>query len=460
MNNSIDLHKRASAVVAIGTAVVFRTVLLQLCTAQPANPNPAPGPGATGNPPAQTLSLAQAKEIAFEKNWDLLASKSGIDAATAQLIVSKEFPNPTASLSTAYIGTYKAATVQGNGLWDRSYDTIFAVNQLIEIAGKRHDRQMAARAGIVGAKARFYDAKRTLDQGVTKAYIAALLAAENVGILNESSHLLRHEADIAESRYKAGDISDSDKKQIEINAEQYDLQAKSAEAAAVQARIAVEILMGVPQPKGNYVSAGSLEDLVGAPLPSAPKSGPEAARPDVLAAEADLKGAKANLQLQKAIRIPDPTVLLQYEHEPPNVGPPADTLGIGVSFPLPLWNLNGGNIKAAQASVDQFALAAGKVKTQMAADIANAESEFGEAHARWLSYRDKTAPKSTKVRESVAFAYEKGGASLVDLLDAERTDNDIRLATVQAMSDTANAMSDLTAARTVLSRAELEAHKN
>jgi cobalt-zinc-cadmium efflux system outer membrane protein len=136
-----------------------------------------------------------------------------------------------------------------------------------------------------------------------------------------------------------------------------------------------------------------------------------------------------------------------------------DTLGIGVSFPLPLWNLNGGNIKAAQASVDQFAFAVGKIQTQRAADIANAESEYNEAHARWLNYRDQTAPKSTQVRESVAFAYEKGGASLVDLLDAERTDNDVRLATVQAMSDTANAIADLVAARNVLPQRELAARR-
>lgn len=440
-------------------ALVFAPVLAGSASGQPANPNPPHAQVAGTNAPAPTLTLSQAKEISFEKNWDLLAARSGIDAASAQLIVAKEFPNPTASISTAYIGAYEAGTTMGNGIWERSYDTIFAVNQLIEIAGKRHDRQAAARAGIFGAKARFYDAKRTLDQGVTKAFVAALLAEENVRILNESSQLLRHEADIAESRFKAGDISDSDKKQIEINAEQYELQAKSAEAAAVQARIAVEILMGIPQPKGHYALAGSLEELVEAPLPAAPQLGPDAVRPDVLAAEADLKSAKANLRLQKAIRVPDPTFLVQYEHEPPNTGPPADTTGIGVSFPLPLWNLNGGNIKAAEASVDQMMMAAGKVRTQMEADISNAESEFNEAHARWLSYRNQTAPKSTKVRESVAFSYEKGGASLVDLLDAERTDNDIRLATVQAMSDTASAIADLAAARTVLTQTELEARK-
>jgi cobalt-zinc-cadmium efflux system outer membrane protein len=76
-----------------------------------------------------------------------------------------------------------------------------------------------------------------------------------------------------------------------------------------------------------------------------------------------------------------------------------------------------------------------------------------------LSYRDQTAPKSAKVRESVAFAYEKGGASLVNLLEAERTDNDIRLATVQAMSDTAGAVADLAAARTVITETELRSQK-
>lgn len=441
---------------AILAVVVFEAVLLNSGSAQQANPNPAPGSGAAANTPARTLSLAQAREIAFERNWDLLAAKSGIDAATAQLIVAKEFPNPTASLSTAKIGAYEGATAAGNSLWHRSYDTIFAVNQLIEIAGKRHDRQMAARAGILGAKARFYDAKRTLDQGVTKAYIAALLVENNIRILNESSRLLRHEADIAGARFKAGDISDSDNKRIEINAAQYELQAKSAEAAAIQARTAVEVLMGVPRPAGNYISAVSLEELLQASLPSAQPPAADAARPDVLAAEADLRAAKANLKLQKAIRIPDPTFLVQGEHEPPSGGPPADTIGIGVSFPLPLWNHNGGNIKAAQSSVDQLAFELGKARTQMTADISNAECEYEEAHARWLNYRDQTAPKSIGVRESVAFAYEKGGASLADLLEAERTDNDIRLATVQAMSDTASAVADLVAARNVLSQTMLE----
>src|SRR5580698_1005770 len=124
-------------------------------------------PSTSASPAVEKLSLADAKSMAFQRNWDLLAAKSGIDAADAQLIVVKEFPNPTLDWSTARIGSHDSGTATGNDVWNRNYDTIVQINQLIEIAGKRHERQSAARAGVLGAKARFYDAKRTLDQGVT-----------------------------------------------------------------------------------------------------------------------------------------------------------------------------------------------------------------------------------------------------------------------------------------------------
>ena len=410
---------------------------------------------------AQTdaLTLAGAKQLAFERNWDLLAAKSGIDAAQAQLIVAREFPNPTASISTAKIGDRESGTSMGNGLWERNYDSIAAVSQLIEIGGKRHDRQLAARAGVTGARAAFFDARRLLDQGVTKAYVAAVLAGDNARILNESAGYLRHEADLAEVKFRAGAISDSDKKQIEISAEQFELQARSADAAAAQARIAVEILLGEKQPQGNWTPANSLDRLSTTPPTGTNELRPQVERPDVIVADANLKSSVANLKLQNAMRIPDPTISIGGEHNPPGGGPPVDTLNIGVSFPLPLWNRNGGEIKAAEAARAQAELALEKAQAQVQADIANAGSEYDEAAQRWQRYRDQTVPKSAKVRESVAFAYEKGGASLVDLLEAERTDNDVRLAAAQAQADTASATADVQAAQNVLTETELNSAK-
>jgi cobalt-zinc-cadmium efflux system outer membrane protein len=403
------------------------------------------------------LSLAAARRIAFERNWDLLAARSGVDTATAQLLVSKEYPNPTVSLSTVKIDPNGNGTPMGNYFWNRSYDTIFAVGQLVEIAGKRGNRQASARAGAEGSRARFYDARRSLEQGVTKAYVAALLAEENQRILKESSDSLHHEAEIADVRLKAGDISESDERQIQNNADVFELQAKSAVATAIQARITVEVLMGVGEPKGRWEPEDSLETL--SLSPTAPGQTNEAmVRPDVLAAESELRKSEFDLKLQKALRIPDPTFLLQYEHNPP--GPPGpDTLGVGVSLPLPLWNLNKGNIKSAQAAVEQSAIALDKARAQVVADINNAETAYKEGFERWQRYNTQIRPRAAKVRDSVAYAYEKGGASLVDLLTAERDDNSIRLATAQALSDTASAAADLTAARAVLSQNELKLKK-
>ena len=410
--------------------------------------------------PAQTnvLTLADAKRLAFERNWDLLAAKSGMDAATAQLLVAKEFPNPNLSVATARIGDRQNSTTLGNGLWARSYDTIFAVNQLIEIGGKRQDRQLAARAGVLGAKARFLDAKRLLEQGVTKAYVGALLANETARSLRESAGYMQHEQEIAAARFNAGDLAESDLKQIQVAAGQYILQANAAEVAAVQARIAVEILLGLSQPKGDWQADDSLEQISGGiSVTTEPRA--SAVRPDVLAAETDVRAAEANLKLQKANRIPDPTLSVQYEHNPPGGGPPTDTLGLGVSFPLPLWNLNRGGIAAARAAVEQSNLARAKLRAQAAGDLANAVVSHREATERWQRYREQIRPQSASARASVIFKFEKGGATLVDLLAAQRTDNDVRLATAQALADAISTAADLAAAQTALTETELSSTK-
>ena len=67
-------------------------------------------------------------------------------------------------------------------MWDRSYDTIFAINQLFEVGGKRRSRKASAQAGFEGAKAQLLDARRTLDLAVAKAYVAAAQAEENVRV--------------------------------------------------------------------------------------------------------------------------------------------------------------------------------------------------------------------------------------------------------------------------------------
>jgi cobalt-zinc-cadmium efflux system outer membrane protein len=367
----------------------------------------------------------------------LLAAAAGVDAATAQKIVAHEFPNPALSLSSSKINVdnHPNSTSEGNGLWERSYDTILAINQLFEIGGKRRNRKASAQAGFEAAKAQLFDARRTLDVAVAKAYVAAAQAEENVRVLLQSAGTLREEARIAEVRLRAGEISSSDKSQIEITAEQFELNAQSAKSAAAQARITIEVLLGAPHPNADCELSDRLETLFASTMPLNTNS-VGTWRPDVIAAEAALRKAEADLRLQKAMRVPDPTLLAQYEHQPPDT---PNTVGFGVSFPVPLWNRNRGNILAAEAAREQARLAFEKANAEAMGDIAVARLAYEDALRRWRSYRDSIRPKSEQIRQTMAYAYQKGGASLLDLLVAERNDNDIRLAAAQAASDTASA---------------------
>ena len=98
-----------------------------------------------------------------------------------------------------------------------------------------------------------------------------------------------------------------------------------------------------------------------------------------------------------------------------------------------------------------------KLDDQGQADVATAEVAFREARERLQRYQQQILPRSAQVRESIAFAYSRGGASLVDLLTAERDDNNVRLSTAQARADAASTASDLKAAQNIVSEEELNA---
>lgn len=408
--------------------------------------------GEPGNVPpavAQRLTLVQARQRALERNWDLLAAKADLDLATAQRLVAKEIPNPSLSLTVSKIsvdGAHGSGTELGNGILDRSHDTVAAVSQLIELGGKRSARKASAVAGESFARERFAEARRQLDLGVTRAYVDVLVAEESAAILADSVGALRREAELAELRVKAGDISTNDRVQIEISAERVSLDAVRASAELTNARVRLSTLMAEAAPGVRWELADTLQGLGerAAATPAGQRGLLVENRPDVRAAEAAVARADAELRLQKAQRVPDPTVSVQYEHEPPDQ---PHTVGIGVSLPLPLWNWNRGRIVAAEASKRQAQLAASKAASQAAAEVSIAEHDYESAVRRRDSYLNHLVPKSASVRETVTFAYRKGGASLLDLLSVQRNDNELRIAAAQANAEVIAARSALAAAR-------------
>ncbi len=405
----------------------------------------AVGPGgarAAGDPGAPALTLAEARRLALSRNADLRIAQTQVAAALAQLRVAREFPNPTLGLSTAKVSTdgTPEGTAMGNSLLNRSYDSIASLSQLF-LVGKRGLIEDAARAGVRSAQFQRDDAERLLVQAVTQAYAAALAAQSEADVLTDSAAKLRREADIAAHRYKAGDLSASDKAQLEIAADQDELNADAERATAKTAVVTLEILLAVPRPQGDTRLADTLDGWMRA-IPDDLESATIGDRPDIAAAEAGVSQAESNVTLQERQRIPDITASVQFERNP---AAQPDTVGVGLSLPLPLWDHFNGEILSARAARDQAQAQLDKVRVQAAADVAAARVAFREAAQRARRYQSSLVPKSADVVSSVSYAYGKGGAALVDLLEAERNDNAIRVAAVQAQADAASAAAVLMA---------------
>jgi cobalt-zinc-cadmium efflux system outer membrane protein len=404
----------------------------------------APALSVRGQEPVR-ITLAEALRLARESNPDLAAARADLEGARAAREAAGTLPNPILSYSTSKIPTdgTPAGTVYGNDFYSRAYDTVVSAGQLVEIGGKRSNRRASADAGIAAAGGRFEDAARLLDASVVKAYVAAAVAARSAALTRASAASFARTVTLAREREAAGDISAAERAQVEIAAGKLLADAAQADLGAANARRSLAALLNRP----SVALAEDLDALAAGgeePGPAGDDGGILAKRPDLLALDAAVRRADADLALQKAFRVPDPTLQVQYEREPPDQ---RNTFGFGVSFPLPLFNRNAGAIRAASVAAESARrdLARGRVRTEQ--DLAATREALEIARERAGRLAGELVPKATSVRDTVRYAYEQGGASLLELLEAERNANDLLVAAAAAQGDLAAARADYRAAR-------------
>ncbi|MGA7991423.1 MAG: TolC family protein [Thermoanaerobaculia bacterium] len=404
----------------------------------------APALSALGQGPAR-VTLGEALRVARENNPDFLGARADLESARAQRETAAVLPNPVLSYSTAKIPTdgIPAGTVWGNDFYSRGYDTVVSASQLVEIGGKRSSRRASADAGIAAADARLAEAGRLLDAAVVKAYVSAAVAEKSAALSRESADAFERTAAIAREREAAGDVSAAERAQVEIAAGKFLADAAQTDLAAANAARALAALLnrpavGLAEDLDTLVSAGAN------PVSLADDGAVLARRPDVLALDAAVRRADADLALQKAFRAPDPTLQFQYERQPPDQ---RNTVGFGVSLPVPLFNRNTGAIRVASVAAESARrdLLRGRIRVEQ--DLAATRQALEVAAARAARLSGALVPKATSVRDTVRYAYEQGGASLLELLEAERNANELRLAAAAAQGDLAAARADYRAAR-------------
>jgi cobalt-zinc-cadmium efflux system outer membrane protein len=381
------------------------------------------------------LDLETALRLLHERGLDLLTAEAAVAGAEGDLAAAGAVANPT--LGGTYGRSHYArscsdagATIPCPALANPALSASLSDNAALSdaITGKRGLRQDVARSALAAARKGRDDAARNLAAQVKTQFVAVVMARDAVAFAVEVAAAQAQTVDLSRARYEAGAISEADLARIETARLEADQAVDQAKAAWRGAQVGLAFLLGVRGPVPEFdVVAGELARANAPPaLVAATRQGllqqALASRADVVAAARQQERAEAALALARRQRVPDVAVSVAYAQQGLDNGavtPPTWTLGLSV--PLPIFNQQGGEIRRAEADLRAQQLALARAQATAVSDVETAWAGLQAAQALTARMEGGLLERSKRALDLVTFQYQKGAATLLDLLDAQRT---------------------------------------
>ena len=360
--------------------------------------------------PLARLSLEEAVSLAASGNPTIRAKEFERQAVTANEITAGLRPNPTATfLAEQFAGASDASQVQYT----------FSVGQPIELGGKRQRRLDSARAATRVTGHELDDVRRQIVFLVKKAYTDALTGRGGLALAQENLKELDELERIQRFRAERGDISELELLRIQVQRFAFERDAADARQALKAAKIALRAAAGPDRIAEDFDVVGDLAFTEMAPTATDLYRRALANRPDLRAAEAAREKAGADVRLAKANAWWDVTPQIEYQRLGPD-----NTIGFGFSVPIKIFDRNQGEIARTRAEAKRVDAAREAVALQALVEVDTALSALSTEREKLVGLRDTYLPKAKQARDTVEFAYRRGGVSLLDYLDAQRTYRD------------------------------------
>jgi len=378
-----------------------------------------------------TMTLADALELFRRQNLQLVAERFQVEAGRADILTAGLFPNPQLSVNWTFIDP-RAEQLAGSQITAR-------LDFLIETAGKRKLRLEEAEAGTRVQEQEFIDVTRQLIREVKLAFYSVLLAREHLTLARENLDRFEEILRVNTIRFERGGISEAEL--IKTRLQKLDFQ-NDVIAATLELQSAKNDLKGFLSisPAQEIEAVGEM-GRQGQP-PSLAYLQEEALRhrSDLLSQQEQVHQSESHLELVRAQRIPDLTVGAEYDTVAPDYHP---SVGGGISLPLPLFNRNQGEIQKADRMLKASQALLEQIRQKVLLDVEGAYQEATQNLSLINAFESGLLKDAQESRDIVENAYRKGGAALLDLLDAERTYNTTRLNYAQALFNAQKGLADL-----------------
>lgn len=364
-------------------------------------------------------------------NPALKADADNVDEARAEEITANLRPNP--QIGTTVDGTEIAPN---NGHWQPLQGTFVepGVSYLHERDHKRELRLKSAQEGTQITESQHEDLKRTLEFTLRSAFVQTLEAKEVVKLAQSDLAYYDKIISISRDRFKAGDLAQIDLDRIELLRVEYDAELQTAIVNLRSAKIQLLQLLNDRTPAAQFDVTGPF-DFSDTLQPLADfRQIALANRPDLQAALETIQQSQTNHKLAVANGSTDPTFGVWYTwNSAVNNSNPIgmQALGGSVSIPLRIFDRNQGEKQRTQIDIDRSQQASEAVRAQVFSDVDTAYAEVESNIELLKPYKAQYNAQALRVRDSVTYSYEHGGASLMDFLNAQSDYRQVQLAYVQ-----------------------------
>jgi cobalt-zinc-cadmium efflux system outer membrane protein len=375
---------------------------------------------------AQTaLTWDQVRERFRANNPTLAAGRLGVDEAKAIEITAYLKPNPDFTLSTD--GTQLTPY---QGVWRPFAGTQFSpsLSYLVEREHKRELRRDSARGATAIAGSSLEDQERTLLFTLRNAFVQTLQAKAVAQLAEQNLTYYDRLLDVNRSRREAGDISQVDLDRLELQRVQYESDSQTATVNLRTAKIQLLTLLNDRTPVEQFDVTG-LFDFSDQLMPLEEfRTMAIDTRPDLRAALQSAEKAKTDHQLAIANGSADPTFSGWWTHNPSFNNPfDYNTVGASVSIPLRIHDKNQGEKLRTELDIARNDSLVNANRAQVFSDVDSAYATISSHLVLLRTYKGRYLDQAARVRDTISFAYQNGGASLLEFLNAQSDYRSVQL---------------------------------
>lgn len=372
------------------------------------------------------LSLEAALALAMEHNPGLRAAAQAVAASEGAVIQSAARPNPELAYSQEDTRREtRSMTLQ----W----------NQPIEIGGKRAARMKAAEHGRELAQAELEAARAGLRADVRMAFANVLAAQQRVQLHQKTLEIASQARDAAAKRVQAGKAAPLEETKASVAQGSAQLALAQAQSGLRVARQQLALQWG-GQPASFGLAVGELTQLPLLPANALMQEKMEQS-PQMLRAQQAVLQARSVAELERAKRLPDPSVSLGMKRAQ-EVG--RNQLVIGISVPLPILDSNRGNQLQALRLADKAEDELLATRQQMQAALQQQQELLQSSQAQAQQLAQQVLPAAESAYEVAAKGFALGKFSYLEVLDAQRTLAEARSLYLEQLVATHQAAADIT----------------